>query len=301
MDLAAAAAELYALPPGEFIAARKDKAKAAKAAGDAEAARQIGRLPKPNAAAWAVNMLVRHRPGEIAAALELGESFRRAQEEGDAQALRDLGGQRHRVLADVVRSGRDLAGELGNALSDAAATELEQTLRAAISDPAAAAAVRSGLLVRGLFTSGLEPVDLSGAVAVPVGADVDAPAQVRSRAAPREAAEDRKAAEERKAEEERRRREQVQADLDDAELGLRQAEADVSDAEQQLREAESRRGEISAELERLKDRIEDLEREKTAAVKDIRYAERSRELARRLADQERRAVQRAREQLEKLG
>lgn len=296
MDLAAAAAELYALPPGEFIAARKDKAKAAKVEGDAEAARQIGRLPKPNAAAWAVNMLARHRPGEIAAALELGESFRRAQKEGDAPALRDLGGQRHQVLADVVRSGRDLAGELGNALSDAAATDLEQTLRAAISDPAAAAAVRSGLLVRGLFTSGLEPVDLSGAVAVPVRADADVPTQVRSRAAP-----DRKAAEDRKAEEERRRREQAQADLDDAELGLRQAEADVSDAEQQLREAESRRGEISAELERLKDRIEDLERERSAAAKDIRYAERSRELARRLADQERRAVQRAREQLEKLG
>lgn len=65
MDLAAAASELYGLPPGDFTAARNERAKAARAEGNALLAKQVGRLPKPSTAAWAINMLARRRAQEL--------------------------------------------------------------------------------------------------------------------------------------------------------------------------------------------------------------------------------------------
>lgn len=184
MDLASAASELYVLLPGEFTAARNERAKAARAEGNSLLAKQIGRLPKPSTAAWAVNMLARRRAEQVASVLDLGEDLRRAQEELDPASMRELGRQRHTLVAAVVRDGRSVAEELGVGVSDAAASEMEQTLRAAMADPDAAAAVRSGQLVRTLSSNGIEPVDLSGAVAVP-GALPEGDGERRAEPAPR--------------------------------------------------------------------------------------------------------------------
>ena len=166
MDLAAVVDELYGLLPAEFTAARNDRAKAVGAE-DKTLAGLIRRLPKPSAAAWAVNMLVRRRPDDIAGIVELGAALREAQDALDRDEMKALGQQRQALIAAIGRAAGDLAAELGNPISGSAAGELEQTLQAAMADPAAALAVRSGRLVRALASTGLEPPDLAGAVAGP--------------------------------------------------------------------------------------------------------------------------------------
>ncbi|MDQ4138664.1 MAG: hypothetical protein M3116_07470, partial [Actinomycetota bacterium] len=151
-----AADELYGLAPGEFTAARNARAKAAKASGDKDLGAHLARLPKPSAAAWGVNMLVRHRRTEIDQLLELGRTMRAAQEELDSDTLRSLGTQRRAVIGAVAKQARSLARELGQSIGEPAVEEIEQTLQAAMADPNAAAAVRTGRLVRPLTTVGFE-------------------------------------------------------------------------------------------------------------------------------------------------
>jgi hypothetical protein len=315
MDLASAAAELYALLPSEFTAERNREAKAARAEGNSLLAKQIGRLPKPSTAAWAVNMLVLRKPDEVAQVLELGESLRRAQEDLDPASMRELGQQRHKVLAAVVRQARALASDLGVTVSDAAATEMEATLRAAMADPDAADAVRSGHLVRTLASNGFEPVDLSGAVAVPGALAEKLPERAKKATdddgergpIPRSpstgeehAADKQRAEEERRAEEKRREREEAQAEVDEAEHAVEQAEAELADADHHLSEVSSRRSDLNRELGELRERISELEEELTAVEREAGYAERTRKLAARLAEQERTAARRARERLDRL-
>ncbi|WP_334172028.1 hypothetical protein [Sinomonas sp.] len=317
MDLAAAASELYGLPPGDFTAARNERAKAARAEGNALLAKQVGRLPKPSTAAWAINMLARRRAQELAEVLDLGEQLRRAQEELDPVSMRELGRQRQRLLTAVVREGRSAAEDLGVGISDAAASELEQTLRAAMADADAAAAVRSGQLVRSLSSNGIEPVDLAGAVAVPGslpprGGEGDAVSEQPARGAPeatapksgkRDRDAERRAAEAEKlrAEEARRReRAEAQAELEEAERGAEQAAAELSEAERSVSETAARRDGVSKELDELRARVAELEAELEAVEREAGFTERARRLAARLAEQERRAADRARARLRRL-
>jgi hypothetical protein len=314
MDLAAVAAKLYALVPAEFTAERNREAKAARSEGNSLLAKQIGRLQKPSTAAWAVNMLALRRAEEIAQVLELGESLRRAQEELDPASLRQLGQQRQKLLGAVVRDGRAVARELGVAVSDATATEMEQTLRAAMADPDAAAAVRSGQLVRTLSSNGIEPVDLTGAVAVPgalpAAADdggawpragrppVRAAAEFDERdvSGQKEVVEARRRAEE----ERRRQRDEAKAELEEAERAVEQAETELADAEQHLSEVSTRKSELARELKELHSRMAELEEELASVDREAGYAERTRRLAARLAEQERQVARRAQERLERL-
>ena len=68
VDLDEVADELYALPPDEFIPARKAREDEAKADGDKALAKEINALPKPSTAAWVCNLLVREARDEIAGA-----------------------------------------------------------------------------------------------------------------------------------------------------------------------------------------------------------------------------------------
>ncbi len=83
-DLDAIAAELYALPPAEFTAARNREAGMA----DRSIAAQVKALRKPTVAAWAVNLLARE--GQLGEALELSAALREAQEDLDAAELARL-------------------------------------------------------------------------------------------------------------------------------------------------------------------------------------------------------------------
>jgi hypothetical protein len=167
VDLADVAHELYGLLPGDFTAERNQRAKDLKADGDAELAAQVKALGKPTSAAWLVNQLVRHHGEEVEQVAAIGAALREAQDDLDSGELLALNKQRHLVLRAVVQQARALARDLGQPVSTAVADEVEQTLRAVMSDPEAADAVRTGTLRRSLSGTGLGPVDLTDAVALP--------------------------------------------------------------------------------------------------------------------------------------
>lgn len=63
--------------------------------------------------------------------------------------------------------------ELGQKVSDPVADDVEKAVHAAIADPDAADAIACGMLTRALSSTGWEPVDLDGAVAVPEAKPAD--------------------------------------------------------------------------------------------------------------------------------
>ena len=164
--LADIANRLYAGPLEAFVAARAAAAKES-AGRDKDLAAAVRGLPKPSVAAWALNMLARHRPDVLARLGELGARMRAAQDSLDASALRELGRERRTMLADAVKAARSVAREQGRAISDAMASDVEETLRALTADQGAASAVASGRLLKVLSADGVNDVDLDGAVALP--------------------------------------------------------------------------------------------------------------------------------------
>ena len=109
MDLDEVADELYAVPPEDFIALRTARQDEAKDDGDKALAKQIGALPKPSAAAWAANLLVRNRRAEIEGLVELGGLLREAQETLAGDELKALNRQRAQLLAALTRQASALA------------------------------------------------------------------------------------------------------------------------------------------------------------------------------------------------
>ncbi len=280
MTLADVAAELYGLAPEQFTATREAAAKQARADGDRDLAAAIHALARPTRTAWLANLLVRRAGDQVAQLMELGEAMRAAQEGLAGDELRRLGAQRHRVVLTITQEARRLAGA---PVSDAVARELETTLEAALADPAAAAAVRSGRLVRALAPNGLDPVDVEGAVAaaelapsVPAGRAPDP----RAEAAPAQAAPappDR---------ERRRRVEQARRALDDARSAAQAADDAAGQADAALAEAREDEARAAAELAHAEGRLAAArdahegaaerrrarQRERDAAAKDARAA-----------------------------
>lgn len=153
------------MPLGRFTAERHARAKTARADGDRDLAARIGALPKPSVSAWLVDLLVREAPEDLDRVLELGDELRRAQVAADRDRLRELAAERRSLLTEVARTAASRAEGVGQRVGEGVLEEVQQTLRAALASPAAAAAVRTGRLVRALDADGLDPVDLDGAVA----------------------------------------------------------------------------------------------------------------------------------------
>jgi hypothetical protein len=257
--------DLYALPPEEFTAARDAAAKAARAAGDKEGAKTLAGLRRPTVSAHLVNLLVRAEPALVAQLLDLGAQLGEAQRSGSGDALRALGDQRRALVQAVT----DRAVALSDReVATSARTEVEATLEAALADPGAADAVRSGRLVRALSFAGFGGADLEGAVA-PAPAAEQAPAEP---ATGRRSAEARRRAAEQLREAERTAQEAA-GRLDDAVHAHRQAaraaeraardreRADdaVTQAEQALTAARTERERAAATEEEATGRASDAE------------------------------------------
>lgn len=166
--LAEVADELYGLPLGEFVTERTNRTKAARADGDKALARAVAKLAKPSTSAWVVNMLVRAAPDEIEGVLDLGAALRQAQQDLDGAELRELTSQRQALVSAVLDEARTIAADLGHVVSEATATEVEQTVRAAMADEDATAALRSRQLTRPIAASGLGSLGIADVVAAPV-------------------------------------------------------------------------------------------------------------------------------------
>jgi FtsZ-binding cell division protein ZapB len=175
--LVAIADGLYNQSLDDFVTARTAAAREA-ASRDKELGAAVRGLAKPSVAAWAVNMLARHEPGVVDGLTELGSRMRSAQASLDAAALRELGKERRTLLADAVDTAHTVAQQQGRTISGTIANDVEETLRALTADEGAAAAVRSGRLLKALSADGVGAADLDGAVAVP-GLLPAAPAQQR--------------------------------------------------------------------------------------------------------------------------
>jgi hypothetical protein len=154
-DLEGVAGELYALSPGDFTAAREERAAQARAAGDRDLARAIGALRRPVVSAWLVNQLAREAGDQVADLVALGEALRQAQQDLDGDRVRELSVQRRRLVAALLAEAKRLAARDGRPAGLQVEREVEATLQAALADAGAAAEVRAGRLAGPLSYAGL--------------------------------------------------------------------------------------------------------------------------------------------------
>lgn len=149
-----AAADLYALPADQFTAARNERAKSARDAGDRSLAAAIGKLVKPTADAWLANQLVRDTPDRIESLVRIGQSMREATAALDRDELRRLSGEQRDATAALVARARELAADAGQRATEQTIRALEATLHAALADPDAARELAAGRITTTLRTSG---------------------------------------------------------------------------------------------------------------------------------------------------
>ncbi|MER6452779.1 hypothetical protein ABT270_09140 [Streptomyces sp900105245] len=263
MDLDAVADELYGLAPGVFTAARDERARAARAAGDRELAEEIRRLRRPTLSAWA-NVLVREQPDEVQRLVHLGEMLRRAHQDLDGGQLRELSAQQHQVTRALARQAGQLTARAGQPVSDDTRQEVQDTLHAVLADADAARQWAKGRLTKPLSApAGFPPLSRQPAP----------PATVR-RTEPADEVADRDATSARHREQQEERLEQARRQAADAEQHLHAREADLTAAEEKLSRAEE-------EQQQAEQRVDDLSRQ----LKDAESAkQRAREAARRARD-----------------
>jgi septal ring factor EnvC (AmiA/AmiB activator) len=278
--------DLYALPLADFTPARDALVKEHKA--DKALAAAVKGLRKASVAAWVVNLLVRRDPDQVDQVLAVGEALREAQDNLDATQLREFTKQRRQLTASVTTAARRMAREEGVRTTESVAEQVEATLTAAMLEPDAARAVRSGLLVTSLSATGLGDLDLSGAVAVPEalgfsakarpapGPDPtqrpqlhvvpDPDADVKARAAADERLADARAALKEQEKEHRAARRsveklqartlQVQSEIDELRGRIAALEDTLEEVDEELAEAEAAQAEVEEAVEEARSEVE---------------------------------------------
>src|SRR6185436_3752076 len=148
--------ELYALPPTDFVAARNELVRAARAAGSREIAERLRQLRRPTRSAWLVNLLARDATA-MQRLSTLGRELRDAQTGLVVADLRNLSDQRRQLITDLLERAQAHAASAGLRLTPTVLSEVEATLQAALVDLAGALTIRNGRLVRPLSHSGFGP------------------------------------------------------------------------------------------------------------------------------------------------
>jgi hypothetical protein len=266
-DLLDLADELYGLAPGEFTPARDAKAKELKGS---DLSAEVKKLRKPSVAAWVVNQLVRHETEQVEQVLAMGEALRAAQAGLKGEELRALTRQRRQLTAAVTTRARSVAAELGVKVTQAVADQVEATLTAAMVDEDCARAVRSGLLVAALASTGLGEADVAGAVATPEALGFAASPHVAEAEAPPElhVVPDPEA--------DRKARDAAQQTLQGAEHRLSEASEALAAASKEVSDLEASSMQLQAELDELRGKLAELEArfeevdEELADAEDVR-------------------------------
>jgi hypothetical protein len=253
-ELLGIADELYALAPGDFTPARDARAKELKGS---EVSGQVKKLKKPSAAAWVVNQLVRHETEQVEQVLAMGEALRAAQAGLKGDELRALTRQRRQLTAAVTTRARSVASGLGVKVTEAVADQVEATLTAAMVDEECARAVRSGLLVSALASTGMGEADAAGAVAAPEALGFAASPRAAQPATGPETPPELHVVPDPEADQKARR--QAQEDLDGAEQRLAEASAALTAAGQEVSDLEARSMQLQAEIDELRGKMAELE------------------------------------------
>jgi hypothetical protein len=279
-----AADRLYGLTLPEFTPARDALVREHKAS-DKELSEQIRKLKKPSVPAWVVNLLVRRDAEQVDQVLTVGEALREAQANLDGEELRALTRQRRQLTSAVTLQARRLATEAGQKVTTAVADQVEATLTAAMIDPGAAEAVRTGLLLNPISATGVGELDLTAYVAVPDAAgfqpspvgEPEPPEPPDLHVVPDPDADKKK----RKAAEDALRA--AQAEVDRATESLGAAEKDVAELEArslqvqaEMDELRRRLGELESEQEDVDDQLSDAREVVESARADVTTADRAR-------------------------
>jgi hypothetical protein len=287
------AQELYALVPEEFTATRNARAKEAKAAGDADLAAQVQALRKPTAGAWLLNQLVRRHADEVHQVLDLGAQLRAAQGSLGAAEVRALDQQRRQLTRAVAQQARALGQDAGRRVTDQVTTDVEETLRSAMVDEAAGAALLTGLLTDTFSSTGLEPVDLSRVVAV-TGSATGATTAQQAATAP-EVVEEPDPALERRVAEAEEAVAGARADLEAAGEAAEQARAVAATARAERESLEQQRDEARRVLREVEKRLGSAAEREDAATLALEQADERRESATEAAERSQRRLDRVRE------
>jgi hypothetical protein len=148
--------ELYVLPPADFVTARNELVRQARAAGSRDVAERLRQLRRPTRSAWLVNLLASDSRA-MQRLSALGRELRDAQTGLARAELRNLAEQRRQLIADLLDRTKAHAAEAGVRLTPTVLSEVEATLQAALVDLAGALTIRNGRLVRPLSHSGFGP------------------------------------------------------------------------------------------------------------------------------------------------
>lgn len=292
-ELTPVADRLYAVSADAFTEARNT---AARETGDKALAARIKKLKKPSVAAWAVNLLVRRESGQIDSVLELAESLRAAAEALDGDELRALTRQRRQLTTALASSARSLAHESGVRLTGPVVEQVEGMLNAAMLDPVAARAVRTGRVLTAFTSTGVSELDVEAVVALPDELDVKAvpvegPIVEGSAGSPVEL--------------------HVVPDtgarLAAAEDALGEATGQVAEAEEELAEVDrsveslnARRLQLQGEADELRRRLAGIEEDVDRVDDDLEEAGEARDDARAALEDARRAQRKAEQALARL-
>src|SRR5215203_6155472 len=145
--------ELYVLPPADFVGARNELVRQARAAGSRDLAERLQRLRRPTRSAWLVNLLASDS-ASMQRLSALGRELRDAQTGLAGAELRNLAEQRRHLFGDLLEQARAHAAGAGVRVTSTVLLEVEATLQAALVDLAGALTIRNGRLVRPLSHSG---------------------------------------------------------------------------------------------------------------------------------------------------
>ena len=145
--------ELYVLPPADFVGARNELVRQARAAGSRDLAGRLQRLRRPTRSAWLVNLLASDS-ASMQRLSALGRELRDAQTGLAGAELRNLAEQRRHLFGDLLDQARAHAAEAGVRVTSTVLLEVEATLQAALVDLTGALTIRNGRLVRPLSHSG---------------------------------------------------------------------------------------------------------------------------------------------------
>jgi hypothetical protein len=152
--------DLYGLPLDRFVAERDALAKLLRAGGERGRAAEVAKLPKPSAAAWAINQLVRTQRRMVTELFASGDRLQEAQSEllvgrGDARSLREAAERERAAVDHLTDTARGLLSSEGHELSAVTLERVRETLHAAALETDARARVSEGCLVRELRHVGI--------------------------------------------------------------------------------------------------------------------------------------------------
>jgi hypothetical protein len=268
--------ELYAAPREDFIALRKQHAKAARAAGESGVAAEIDKLAKPTTAAWIANQLARTESAEVRSLAEVGDALRQAHAQLDGVEIKSLSQRRTELIRELVRR----AEEVGDgSLSESVIRELEEIFTRVVADEQVAMA-----MVAGRMTSAKGFAPASGWPSLPPSGVPPKPIE-RSKAKRGDQAE---------------QGELARQALDEARSAVKEAEAARADDERSLADAEAAVEEAAAEVKRLGEELDAAETKERRARGLVGSARRAAKESERQAQQAWRQVQVAEERLAAL-